>query len=59
MGWPRGAWQPPPIFGTTKTSEFSTNTKSRLVSVVLYGVLGPPRLARQSPHLTVGALVSL
>ena len=38
----------PPIFGTTKTSAFSTNAQSRFASVVLDGVLGPPRLARHT-----------
>ena len=35
-----------PIFGTTKTSVFSTNAQSRFASVVADGVLGPLRLAR-------------
>ena len=34
-----------PSFGTMKTSAFSTNAQSRFASVVVDGVLGPPRLA--------------
>ena len=37
-----------PIFGTTKGSAFPTNAQSRFASVVLYGVLGPPRLAHHA-----------
>ena len=33
------------IFGSTKTSAFSTNAQPRFASVVLYGVLRPPCLA--------------
>ena len=40
--------RPPQIFGTTKTSAFSTNAQSRIASVVLDGVLGPLRLARHT-----------
>ena len=32
----------PTIFGTTKTSAFSTNAQSRFASVVVYSVLGSP-----------------
>ena len=35
----------PLMLGTTKTSVFSTNAQSRFMSVVLDGILGPPRLA--------------
>ena len=35
---------PPPIFGTTKTSAFSINAQSRIVSIALDGVLPPPHL---------------
>ena len=41
------AWAPS-IFGTTKTSSFSTNAQSRFASVVFDGVLGPPHLARHT-----------
>ena len=37
-----------PIVGTTKRSGFSTNAQSKFTSVVLDGVLGPPRLARHT-----------
>ena len=37
-----------PVFRATKTRAFSTNAQSRFVSVVLYDVLGPPRLARHT-----------
>ena len=37
-----------PIFGATKTSAFSTSAQSRFASVVLDGVLGPPRLVRHT-----------
>ena len=36
------------FFWTTKTSAFSTNAQSMFMSVVLDGVLGPPRLARHT-----------
>ena len=40
----RGAYRlRPPIFGTMKTSAFSTNAQSRFASVVLDGVLGPDK----------------
>ena len=35
----------PSMFGTTRTSAFSTNTQWKFVSVVLDAVLGPPHLA--------------
>ena len=35
----------PPVFGTKKKSAFSTNAQSRFASVVLDGVLRPPRLS--------------
>ena len=38
----------PPIFGTTKTSAFSTKAQSRFAIVVLNGVLGPLRLAQHT-----------
>ena len=41
------AWAPQ-IFGSAKSSEFSANAHSRLVSIVLDGVLGPPRLVLQT-----------
>ena len=41
MGW--GGW-PPPIFGRTKASAFSTSPQSRLASIVFDGVLRPPQL---------------
>ena len=44
----RGAIGTPPIFGTSKTSAFSTNAKSRFASVVFDGVLGPPRLGQHT-----------
>ena len=44
-GGSRGAL---PIFGTTKTSVFSTNAQSRFVSVDVGAVLGPPRLAQHT-----------
>ena len=37
-----------PIFGTSKTSAFSTNAKSTFATVVLDGVLGPRRLERHT-----------
>ena len=37
-----------PIFGATTASAFSTNAQLRFASVVLYRVLGPPRLARHT-----------
>ena len=45
-----------PIFGTMKSSAFSTNPQSRFASVLLDSELGPTRLARhswQSPWFSV------
>ena len=38
----------PPIFGTTKTIALSTNALSWFASMVLDGVLGPPRLLQHT-----------
>ena len=38
----------PLIFGTMKTGAFSTNAQSKFASIVLDGVLGPPRLAQHT-----------
>ena len=35
-------------FSLSRTSAFSTNAQSRFASVVVDGVLGPPRLARHT-----------
>ena len=47
-GGQTGGPGPFPIFRTTNESVFSTNAQSRFASVVLDGVLGPPRLARHT-----------
>ena len=39
-----GPWR----FGSLKESAFSANAQSRFASVVVDGVLGPPRLARHT-----------
>ena len=55
-GVAKGATAPPNFQNCTNTSVFSTNALSRFASVVLDGVLGPPRTA----HRTLsGVLVSL
>ena len=36
------------MFGTIKTGAVSTNAQSRFASVVVEGVLGPPRLVRHT-----------
>ena len=46
------------IFGTTKTSLFSTNAQSRFASVVHYGVLGPLRLAKHNSRCPCFSVVS-
>ena len=44
----QGGPGPSQFFRTTKRSAFSTNAQSRLASVVVDGVLGPPCLARHT-----------
>ena len=48
MGEGQGCAGPATIFGTTKTSALSTNAPSRFASVVLFGALGPLRLAQNA-----------
>ena len=44
----RGGPGPYPIFGTSKTSAFSTYAQSRFTSAVFDSILGPPHQAQQA-----------